>query len=174
MKYLLIFVATLGSFAVKAQTDSTLRSGNWSNGTIWSRGVVPNGTGKIVQISTNTQVDLDIDVLVDSVIVKPSSYIHYRNNHLLNNVVFARSIFLDTTIDTPLATILSIRNGNWTNIKTWNTNTVPIASSIVKVVNGTVSVNGNYRVQRLVVYYDASLNFWHNASINGITYQYWR
>lgn len=94
MKYAFIFLVFLSlgfdgiekSTKLNNITDSTLRSGNWSDNSIWSSGASPSGANKNVVISNQTFVVVDANIAVNSVLIRQNGNVIFDRNKFLNNI----------------------------------------------------------------------------------------
>lgn len=171
MKNLLIafLLLSFSGFAQSTPTDSTIKSGLWSDPTIWNTGVIPSGAGKRVQISQFTVVRIDTNIVVDSVFVRPGSFLMWTDNKSLNNVIKE-----NTLSNGYLPTKINQRNGNFSDVGVWGVS-VPISTDDVLVNEYSfVRINQNVRVNKMVIRWNASFDVSHNKSLNGIKYQYYR
>lgn len=170
MKYLFLFFLPLfyvGSIEQKktivTTTDSTIRSGKWSDPSIWSSNEVPNGGLKNVIISHNTTIVIDTTVSVNTVLVRQRGmvvwginkglngvYRDYRTDSVSNNSLYMIGYTCQTTYPPPnynlkvtctkvvkeeiQLTDRVVRNGYWSSGQTFNTNAIPNSTSRVVYV----------------------------------------
>jgi hypothetical protein len=184
------FVGSYKSKTVFVTTDSTIKNGNYSDPTIWSTGIVPNGASKNIVISKNTSVYLDMNVAVNSVIIRNGAKVYWEQFRTLNNIClnYPADITIENTlpnkaqrtdwngsvviVDDFVATDKSIRNGYWSNPATFNSNLVPNGSTRNVWVNkrSEVVLDTSVIVNRLIVT-DGGFRWTKNATINGVTHE---
>ena len=167
--FILFLLFSFSGYSQGVPTDSTIKSGFWSDPTIWNTGVMPSGPGKRVQISSYTVVRIDTNIVVDSVYVRPAATLMWWDNKSLNNVIKEGS-----QINNYVPTKINQRNGKFSDVGVWGIS-IPISTDDVLVNEYSfVQINQHVRVNKFVIRWNAYFDVRHNKSLNGIKYMYWR
>lgn len=191
-------------------TDSTIMSGRWSNPLIWSNGTVPDGGSKDVVISNETFVIVDVNIAVNSVLIRQHGNVIFDRNKFLNNICLhyepdsiiennvKTALYSNLNItcvntypppnytlkivctgnawnDSTIVTNKTVRNGYWSNPKTFNTNSVPNSNTAEVYAKEyfNIHIDTSVIVKRFVAR-RANVYWTKGAVINGVSHQNYR